>query len=694
MHSDSAILGIRVQRESVSCTNQRLRNIPLQYKQLGRYEIVERIGRGAMAEVFKARQPTLDRFVAIKILHPHLADDEEFKIRFGREAQNVARLRHNNIVQVYDFDKADVDNDTLYFMVMELIEGPTLKDYISQAPHGMLSLEESLSIMRQAMLALAYAHGQGMIHRDLKPANLMLDRDGRVVMADFGIAKILTGNQFTASGGMIGTPAYMAPEAGLGTMTDERSDLYSMGVILFQMLTGRLPFDADTPVATILKHVNENIPPIRSLNPKLPLAVEQVVNRALAKDPDERYQTALDLLGAVEALQTALGKPPTPIGPVIVTRPPNAKAGPETLVIPPETSSETIRLPEAPTKFAPRLPSTSSAEPPSLRTGIPKTSSQQMKTPFPTPPTPVVEAPVRRAGLGCVLIGALVIVASVIGGLLIAGLITGQVPLIGVILRPSETAIQPAFVPITATTPALIETAISAAPTTPPPTATFTQTATPSATPTFTQTATPSPTPSFTATPSPTATFTASPTETATITPTPSSTATPTANFTATIEAATQVAANATATIAQATIVAFFETQRALTSPTPDYTATARVCKNEYEFIAPLAPTPAAPRDPIRANTRFEREVILRNIGDCDWLPGASLNYLDGERFNAPRRVEMVNADPVRPGGEARFVLSGTTPSRGGVYTGRWEFRLAGGVLVEPVVAISFFVFQ
>ncbi|MCD4687141.1 MAG: protein kinase, partial [Anaerolineae bacterium] len=263
-------------------------------KKLGKYEIIERIGRGGMAEVYRAYHASLDRYVAIKLLHAFLADDPEFKDRFENEARNVAKLRHPNIVQVYDFEY-DREGDS-YYMVMEFINGPTLKEQLfDQGAGANLPIAETVRIVRSSAEALAYAHQRSMIHRDVKPANLMLDEDGRLVLTDFGIAKIVTGAQFTASGGMVGTPAYMAPEQGLGEAGDERSDIYSLGVILYQLMTGKLPFDADTPLAIILKHVNEPLPDPQSIAPDIPDAINAIILKALEKDPTKRYQTAIKL---------------------------------------------------------------------------------------------------------------------------------------------------------------------------------------------------------------------------------------------------------------------------------------------------------------------------------------------------------------------------------------------------------------
>ncbi len=273
---------------------------------LGKYEILERLGRGGMAEVLKAYHPALDRFVAIKLLHPFLADDPDFKRRFEAEAQNVAKLRHPNIVHVYDFE-FDEGNES-YYMVMELIEGPTLKDMLfDMASEGKpLPLEESLRIVGDIGEALAYAHARDMIHRDVKPANIMHDvENSRYVLTDFGIAKIVTGAHGTATTGLLGTPAYMSPEQALGDPGDERSDIYSLGVILYQLCTGRLPYDADTPLAIVLKHVNDPLPNPRDFNPDLPQGVEKVICKAMAKLPGERYQTAQEMVDHLENLDRA-----------------------------------------------------------------------------------------------------------------------------------------------------------------------------------------------------------------------------------------------------------------------------------------------------------------------------------------------------------------------------------------------------
>lgn len=256
-----------------------------------------------MAEVYRAYHESLDRYVAIKVLHAFLAEDDEFRVRFEKEARNIAKLNHAHIVQVYDFDYAP-DRDS-YYMVMELIDGITLKDRLFEmAGDGKkLPLEETLRIVKESASALAYAHRRGMIHRDVKPANLMIDQDNRLVLTDFGIAKMLNSKQLTVSGGMIGTPAYMSPEQGLGEPGDERSDIYSLGVIMYQLLVGALPYDAETALGVILMHVNDPVPDVRVFDPEIPLSIQRIVNRSMAKDSDKRYQTAEEFIADIERFE-------------------------------------------------------------------------------------------------------------------------------------------------------------------------------------------------------------------------------------------------------------------------------------------------------------------------------------------------------------------------------------------------------
>jgi serine/threonine protein kinase len=277
-------------------------------RKLGKYELINRLGRGGMAEVYKAYHANLDRYVAIKIMHNFLADDPGLRGRFEREAQNIARLKHPHIVQVYDFE-FDARDDS-YYMVMELIEGINLKEYMATLriqSKPLLTLE-ALRIIRECASALDYAHKSGMIHRDVKPANLILDQmaGNRVVLTDFGISRLLTGTQHTVTGGLVGTPAYLSPEQGGGETGDERSDLYSLGVILYEMVTGELPYHSDTPLGLILRHMNDPIPSARKQNPSLPPQVESVIGKLMAKEPVDRYQTALELINDIKRLEKEL----------------------------------------------------------------------------------------------------------------------------------------------------------------------------------------------------------------------------------------------------------------------------------------------------------------------------------------------------------------------------------------------------
>jgi WD40 repeat protein/serine/threonine protein kinase len=277
---------------------------------IGPYRVVEQLGAGAMAEVYKAYQPRLDRYIALKFIKPELAAQADFRPRFEREAKLMARLNHPHIVHVYDFGEAGHH----YYLAMEYVAGGTLKDWFTRAGQEgqLMALEQVATILRQVGTALDYAHQQGIIHRDIKSGNIMLTPDGRALLADFGLAKLTaSSDRLSQTGSTTGTPAYMSPEQidGDGDKISPASDLYSLGVVLYELVTGQLPFTADSSVAVMFKHVNEAVPPPRSLNPDLPAAVEQVLLRALAKDPADRYQRAGEL---AQAFQKALAPAPSP----------------------------------------------------------------------------------------------------------------------------------------------------------------------------------------------------------------------------------------------------------------------------------------------------------------------------------------------------------------------------------------------
>jgi serine/threonine protein kinase len=252
---------------------------------LSKYRLIERLGRGGMADVHKAYQTGLNRYVAIKAVHSHLAGQAGFIERFQQEATAVASLRHPNIVQVHDFFAED---DT-YYMVMEFIEGPTLEAELRQRKETgqLFSLDKTTHIFTALASAIDYAHSRGMIHRDLKPANIMFTADDQVVLTDFGIARIMGATRYTMTGAVVGTPVYMSPEQAQGGPIDERSDIYALGAILYEMVTGHILFDGDTPFAVVLKHVTEPPPRPTETNSDLPQAVEHVILKALSKNPGE-----------------------------------------------------------------------------------------------------------------------------------------------------------------------------------------------------------------------------------------------------------------------------------------------------------------------------------------------------------------------------------------------------------------------
>jgi predicted Ser/Thr protein kinase len=291
-----------------------------------RYELQRRVGRGGMAEVFLARDRLLDRPVAIKILFPEFATDPSFVARFKREAQAAANLNHPNIVGVYDWGR---ERGT-YYIVMEYVDGRTVSEMIRS--DGPLKPKDAARIAADVAAALGFAHEKGVVHRDVKPGNVLITKSGEVKVADFGIARAMTSNaedNLTQTGSVMGTATYFSPEQAQGKPVDPRSDLYSLGIVLYEMVSGKPPFTADSPVAIAYKHVQEPLPPLHQRATGIPSDYEAIVEKALAKDPDARYPDGkamrADLLRFVQGkrVRAAADTPPTGSPAVAVPVPPS-----------------------------------------------------------------------------------------------------------------------------------------------------------------------------------------------------------------------------------------------------------------------------------------------------------------------------------------------------------------------------------
>ena len=422
-----------------------------------RYKIEDELGAGGMSAVYKASDPNLKRVVAIKLIHPHLSKDPEFVRRFEAEAAAVAQLRHPNIIQVFDFNH---DGDT-YYMVLEFVPGETLQARLKRlvGANRKLSIEEVVKFAAQICEAADYAHKRGLVHRDIKPANVMLDIHGNAILMDFGIVRIVGGTNHTATGAVVGTALYMSPEQIRGEHPDHRADIYSLGIMLFEMAGGRPPYNADSAMTIMMMHLNDPIPDIGTLNPSVPRGLRAIVEKALAKDPKDRYQSAAQMAADLRNLLAA----PTPsIATMMEPTPPQA-----TYVEPPAT----------------RPPAPSPARtPPSTGGGT---------TP---PPGSSPAAPAKKKGLSPAVwiaggIG-LILLLCLVGGALalprIRTLIAGR--------NGGPVVTEPVGIAIAGETPtlAIIEATETPAPTstptaTPPPT----ETATPTEPPTITPTATP-----------------------------------------------------------------------------------------------------------------------------------------------------------------------------------------------------------
>ncbi|MBI5833597.1 MAG: Stk1 family PASTA domain-containing Ser/Thr kinase [Armatimonadetes bacterium] len=309
----------------------------------GRYQVGQRLGEGGMAIVFSGTDLKLQRPVAIKMLRPHLAGDAELVARFNQEAQAAAGLNHPNIAAVYDTGQ---DAGRRY-IIMELLPNITLKQRIVESRTGRLAPDEAMGIAIEVGHALAAAHAHGVVHRDIKPANILFTADGHVKVTDFGIARALAQTTGTATGTILGSPHYLSPEQARGQASGPRSDVYSLGVMLYEMLTGRTPYEGETPVAIALQHVQGTPPPIRSVVLGVPAPLEAVVARAMAREPEARFGTANELVAALEAVRAGL---PAPVG-VAATQafaPPPMDA---TMVMP--AVSAPAGYPDQPTPYIP-----------------------------------------------------------------------------------------------------------------------------------------------------------------------------------------------------------------------------------------------------------------------------------------------------------------------------------------------------
>lgn len=376
---------------------------------IGRYEIRGELGRGGMATVYRAWDPSFEREVAIKVLPRELLHDPQFHDRFRREIKTIAALEHPAIVPVYDVG----EEDGVPYFVMRYMSGGSLTQWISK---GKFTLEDAARIIERVSSALAYAHKNGLVHRDLKPDNILFDNNGDPFISDFGVAKLLDSSTNMTGSGIIGTPAYMSPEQAQGEKVDNRSDIYGLGVIIFQMLSGQQPYSSTTPMGVAVKHITDPVPEILKVDPSLPPATDKIIKTAMAKNRDERYPTATDL---ARALSDAASKQKT--GPTALSGQAPAKAGGSSrlgliiggvvllivllagggflfrnqLFAPPPTPTPfptSTATPMPPTStplptetLAPTLASTEAAQPVALATVPPACSAGLAATAYPTP---------------------------------------------------------------------------------------------------------------------------------------------------------------------------------------------------------------------------------------------------------------------------------------------------------------------
>ncbi len=405
----------------------------------GRFQLQSLLGAGGMASVYLAYDSVLDRQVAVKTLHTELGREQSFRERFRREAQSVAKLSHTNIVSVFDSGEDEIDGALVPYIVMEYVEGKPLRNVLDEdiARFGAMPTEKALKITGDVLAALEVSHEMGLVHRDIKPGNVMMTKRGVVKVMDFGIARAMQSGvtSMTQTGMVVGTPQYLSPEQALGRGVDARSDLYSVGIMLFELLTGRLPFDADSPLAIAYAHVQEEPPTPSSINQSVPPAVDALVARTLRKNPNERFpsaETMHDECTRVGGTGAASGA-----APLIISAGPAAPsgAGVGQAVFPPVNDAGTppppgVQQPYAPQQYGGFGPST--PPPPSQNpmgqyaAGSPYAAQQGAHTPPPytLSPTPPGGGGGRKSNTGAIIgsvVGAIVVVTAVIIALVVNG---------------------------------------------------------------------------------------------------------------------------------------------------------------------------------------------------------------------------------------------------------------------------------
>ncbi|MEV7125047.1 protein kinase [Streptomyces sp. NPDC093260] len=411
----------------------------------GRYQLRDLLGEGGMASVHLAYDAVLDRQVAIKTLHTELGREPAFRERFRREAQAVAKLTHTNIVSVFDTGEDELDGMATPYIVMEYIEGRPLGSVLDQdvRQYGAMPVDKALKVTADVLAALEISHEMGLVHRDIKPGNVMMTKRGVVKVMDFGIARAMQSGvtSMTQTGMVVGTPQYLSPEQALGRGVDARSDLYSVGIMLFQLVTGRLPFDADSPLAIAYAHVQEAPAAPSTINRSLPPAVDALVARALKKNPNERFPNAESMRDECLRVATSFQAAPPSIVPGVQT---SSGAGVGSAVFPPVDTPPApvgnVQTPYQPNPAPTPTPNPYGTPPPAVPQpayGYPQQGGyatpgpagygpQQSATPPPytaSPQNPGTPSPARRGGNKPVVVGSIVVAVVAVGGLIAALLV-------------------------------------------------------------------------------------------------------------------------------------------------------------------------------------------------------------------------------------------------------------------------------